>query len=289
MQLQTEDFPFTLLTPCFSGTALGKLDDHAEMRVPPIRGHVRFWHRQLFSAADANRVWGCTNGNEGNASRVAIRFVGDVSKKHSQPRAELLPHKENPNHRGPRPALCDGERFAIQVQRLVGCSNDDLDHAQRAVKLWLVLGCLGLRSNRAAGSVWPLNNWVPVCPDSLKTTIKNLGLSGWSVALVGLGQGKTEDELRETASDTIAGTPHRPVFGGINDREPSPTKFKVVMIQQTGQTPAPCLLAVAPCRQIQGHGGIRRTVLQEAEHLLRNVKPNRTRWLSLGNWNHILP
>ena len=286
MQLHTAEFRFTLLTPCFGGTALGKHDDHAEMRVPPMRGHIRFWHRALFGPADANRVWGSTSGDEGQGSRVALRIRN--SSLRGQYLADILPHDLKKSGK-PRPSLREGAEFSLQLQRLVGCTNGDWDHAQRAVKLWLLLGCLGLRSNRAAGSVWPFGDWVPNDPVSLKTTIENLGLSNWSVALVGYGQGKAVIELRKTASDTIAGAPHRPVFGGINDREPSPTKFKVAMLAaQAGQIPAPCLLAVAPRLQIQGHGGIRRTILQEAEHLLWNVKPTPTRWRDLGAWNHLI-
>ncbi len=285
MQLHCVDLSFTLLTPCFSGTALGKLDDHAEMRVPPIRGHVRFWHRALFGTPDANRVWGSTSADEGQGSRVALRFVDNVSGRHEHPTATLLPHKDNSNHRGPRPALASGENFQLRLQRLVGCTKDDWDHAQRAVRLWLLLGCLGLRSNRAAGSVWPEDNWVPQNAAALKATLQNLGLKNWSVAIVGLTAGQPPDELRKSASDTIQNNPHGEVFGAIKpQRKPSPTKFKVVRLGQTC-----CLLAVAPQSHIPGQGGVSRTILQEAEHLLRNVKPSPTRWQALGAWNHLLP
>jgi hypothetical protein len=287
MQLKTVDYTFALLTPCFSGTALGKNDDHAEMRVPPIRGHVRFWHRELFGANDANQVWGSTSGDEGRGGRVGMRLAaGHLSDK--QP-ADILPHdlKKSGN---PRPSLREGGKFMIYLQRLIGCTNNDWDHAQRAVKTWLLLGCLGLRSNRAAGSVWPLDDWARTDADSLKSTLISLGLKNWSVAIVGLSAGKSEAVLRETASDTIAGSPHRQVFGGISPREPSLTKFKVALLApRSAQKETPCLLALAPHRQLQGNGGVRRTILKEAEHLLWNVKPNPARWKALGAWSHILP
>lgn len=284
MQLHHLDFPFTLLTPCFSGTALGKHDDRAEMRVPPIRGQVRFWHRALFGAPDANRVWGSTNGNEGQGSRVALRFLGRVSDRHESPKPTLLPHKPNPTHRGPRAALAAGESFTLRLDRLVGCTNDDWDHAQRAVKLWLLLGCLGLRSNRAAGSVWPKDPWAPADADALRTTVQNLGLAQWSLALVGLNAGKTPAELRETASDTIQGAPHRRVFGGINERQPSPVKLKVVRLASRT-----CLLACAPSEEILCDNRQRRTILCEAERLLRETKDDPVRWRALGEWLHLLP
>jgi len=273
MHLQHEDYTFTLLTPCFSGTALGKADDHAEMRIPPIRGHIRFWHRVLFGPGDCNRVWGSTAGDQGNGSRISVRFIGSVSIKHASLKSTMLPHKDEPNQRGPRPALAAGKSFTLRLQRLVGCTAADWDHAQRAVKLWLLLGGLGLRSNRAAGSLCPEGDWVPKNREDLKAILQQLGLRSWAVALAGDGMGKRPDELRETASDTIQGNPHRKVFGGISPRTPSPTKFKVIRLAS-----GPCLLACAPSKSI----------LQEAERLL-NAKPNATRWKALGTWNYILP
>jgi hypothetical protein len=277
MQLPHEDFPFTLLTPCFSGTVLGKLADHAEMRIPPIRGHVRFWHRALFDPADCNRVWGSTDGDD-QGSRISVRFVGSVSTKHASSKPTLLPHKENPNQRGPRPALAAGEAFTLRLQRLPACTADDWDHAQGAVKLWLLLGCLGLRSNRAAGSVWPEGDWVPQTSDALKTTLQNLGLKNWSLALVGLGAGKSADDLREAASDTLEGTGE--VFGGIKpQRKPSPTKFKVACLGNLR-----CLIAVAPNEQVTVNGS-RQPILHHAENLLKT----KDRWRALGPWHHLLP
>jgi hypothetical protein len=287
MQLQTARFQFTLLTPCFGGTALGKLDDHAEMRIPPIRGHVRFWHRALFSADDCNRVWGNAAGTSGHASRVALRFAGQVSDKQALPKPSLLPHKGKTSG-SPRAALASGETFVLQLQRLINCSNTDWDHAQRAVKAWLLLGCVGLRSNRAAGSVWPEDSWVPDTPETLKATLEELGLRGWSVAVVGLGSSSTPARLRETASDTLSGFTNVPIFGGIKPREPSPTKFKVARMRKDhAQESEHCLIALAPSRPafLNNHS---QPILQHAEQLLRD-KGDPVRWKELGQWQHLLP
>lgn len=273
MQLHYKEFSFTLLTPCFSGTALGKQADRAEMRIPPIRGHVRFWHRVLFGVGDCNRVWGAASGDQGYASRVSIRFVGLVPSVHAQPPPPVLPHKDKPNQRGHRPALAAGESFTLRLQRLPGCTDTDWDHAQKAVQLWLLIGGLGLRANRAAGSVWPKGNWVPKTGDDLKNLLQMLGLKKWCVALAGLGKGKSADELRATASDTIQGKSPRDIFGGINPRQPSNIKFKVIELAD-----GLCLLASAQ------HVNI----MRKAEQLL-NQKPNATRWKALGAWNYIFP
>jgi hypothetical protein len=283
MQLHTAEFTFTLLTPCFSGTALGKQDDHAEMRVPPIRGHIRFWHRELFGADDCNRVWGSTEGGACRSSRIGVRFVGGVSNVQADPKSEVLPHKP-PGKRGPRPALAERERFTFELQQLVGCTTDDWNRAQRAAKLWLLVGCLGLRANRAAGSLWPDGDWVPHDRTGLTRTLQDLGFGSCSVALIGENEGKTAERLRETASDTIQGNPYRQVFGGINDRLPSATKFKVIKL-----VPGLCLLALAPRQDILCEDKQRRPILREAERLLLRVKHEKSRWPELGTWNHILP
>lgn len=275
MQLKLQEYKFTLLTPCFSGTALGKYGDHAEMRIPPIRGHVRFWHRALFGANVANRIWGSASGNEGQGSRVALRFVGSVPSKHAHPKATTLPHKDNPGQRGPRPALAAGESFTLHLQRLVGCTHDDWDHARRAVKLWLLLGGLGLRANRAAGSVWPLpsGGWdkPPATREELKQTLRDIGCR-WPVSLIGENAEKDATELREVASDTVNNAEY---FGSAGrDRKPSPTKFKVIRLGS-----ACCLLATAP--RADNHS----SPLPGAHALLKD----KFRWKALGEWHPLLP
>jgi len=275
MQLQYVDYKFKLLTPCFSGTALGRLDNHAEMRIPPIRGHIRFWHRALFDCHDCNRVWGSASGQSGHGSLVALRFVGTLSNMKADPDPAILPHKNDSKQRGRRPALACGESFDLRLHRLVGCTDQDWDHAQRALKLWLLLGGLGLRSNRAAGSVWPDADWAPKNTDDLKRILKQLDLKNCEVAIIGMNVGKTPDELRITASDTISGNPHRNIFGGIQPRQPSPVKFKVIKFDNCH-----CLLACAPCNNGQN------SILREAQRLLKE-KPAPQRWLALGKWDYI--
>jgi hypothetical protein len=276
MKLHQTAFPFTLLTPCFSGTALGKLDEYAEMRIPPIRGHVRFWHRSLFGADDANNVWGNANGNNGNASTVGLRFSGAISKMLQDPDPDVLPHSDN--KRGSRPALAADEQFKLHLQRLVGCQNGYWERAHCAVKLWLLVGSLGLRSNRAAGSVWPCDAWTPRNENELLTTLQQLGLKNWDVAFIGLGAGMNYEELRESASDTVKGKSNASIFGCSDPRMPSPAKFKVIKLQQ-----GYCLLAIAPHPEL--NDGMRHTLLKGAEILL-STKCDPKRWKKLGLWKH---
>lgn len=293
MKIDIIPFPFILLTPCFSGTAVGKEAESAIMRVPPIRGHIRFWHRALFDADSANRVWGSTAGS-GSSSLVGLRL--DPPALEENRKSRLLPHVEftaedwddyrrlkRENRESPRfkelkqkkakaemesamaarmssafkelkqkkakaesqrPALQPQAQFTLDVQRLVGCSGDDWAKAQRAVKLWLLLGCLGLRSNRAAGSVWPLGDWVPGDAENfrrlLRQPVDQGGLDfGWAVQLAEPPQPLSSEHVRAIASDTKGGSPQ--FFGDIRPhRQPSPLKLKVVRL--SGQH---LLLAVA--------------------------------------------
>ena len=220
MILPTEKYSFKLLTACFCGGADNQ-SGPAEMRAPSIRGQVRAWHREISGAETVNRIWGSTDG-EGGASRVALVWDASILPREAQPKPHILPHK----NQGPRPALAAGQSFTLTLQRLIGCSTDDWVGAQNAVKVWLLIGCLGLRANRAAGSVWPVGDWVPQTSEKLGETLRALGFR-WPLQLVDTPAGTKAEELRRLASDTVKGNPR--LFGEIKPRrEPSPTKFKVI-------------------------------------------------------------
>src|SRR2546426_4670416 len=207
MNLQTETLSFKFLTPCFSGTAEGREASTSELRVPAIRGHIRFWHRAAFGADSANRVWGSTNGNEGQGSRVAVRIKTGLPPSHQT--AQLLPHKTH--GQGSRPALPQDGRASIQLQRLPACTSDDWAKAVTAAKLWLLAGTLGYRSSRAAGSVWPDGKWAPETRVDLSRLLAPLigkASQPWGAALIGESAGRSWNDLRVAASDTPNGPPH---------------------------------------------------------------------------------
>jgi len=232
--LPTFIFDFEFLTPCFSGTAEGKNADASILRVPPIRGHIRMWHVSLFGAADANAVWGSTAG-DGCGSKVGVALK--ASPPPSKQTADILPHKENERQRGSRAALPAGSRATLVLTRLPGCTDGQWDHAEKAAKLWLLLGTLGLRANRAAGSVWPSGEWVPQDVSGLKTTLATLGYSKpVQYADASLSSDKRMSyeknealKLRHAASDMVNGSPK--FFGDIKPtRQPSPLKMKVARL-----------------------------------------------------------
>lgn len=230
MILPTEKYSFKLLTACFCGGADNQAA--AEMRIPSIRGQVRAW-QELAGAKTVNRIWGSTVGEAG-ASLVALILDASVLPRLAPIKPYILPHK----NQGSRPALAVGQLFTVTLQRLIGCSAADWTAAQNALKLWLIVGCLGLRANRAAGSVWPVGDWVPQTAAQLAGTLPGLGFR-WPLQLIETPAGTKAEELRRLASDTVK---NRQLFGEIRPRrEPSPTKFKV--IELAGQ---PRLLVTAP-------------------------------------------
>lgn len=218
MKLATESHPFTLLTPAIIGGAEGKFAP-AEMRVASIRGQVRWWHRKTGLIPSFNDVWGQTDGAV-IASKVSL--VLDPSTPASHLDASILPHKQSAT----RDAIAPCQSFTLTLRRLVGCGDAHWSAARKAVKLWLLLGGLGLRVNRAAGSVWPLGDWVPQDEEAFKSLLQDLGYTQ-PVQLAAAGLASTPQDLRHHASDTVKGSPH--LFGEIQpQRKPSPLKMKVI-------------------------------------------------------------
>ena len=190
MNLQAETFQFKFLTPCFSGTAEGKDGRVSELRIPAIRGHIRFWHRAAYGVASANQLWGNTDGTEGGSSRVALKLTAGPAP--SERTAMLLPHKSH--GQGSRPALPVESAASIKLQRLPGCAKDDWDMALTTTRLWLVAGTLGYRSSRAAGSVWPREQWAPSSSADLSLLLRPLigkPIEPWGAALVGEAAGQS--------------------------------------------------------------------------------------------------
>jgi hypothetical protein len=261
MKLYFEDFSFDLMTPAMIGgaevtpVALLFRNDRAgprspdqasgskpEMRVASIRGHVRWWHRFAGLQPPFHAVWGQTEPTA-SASRVALSVVPRLEFDHKPTR--MLPHagldcttsppswaKAESHRRG----IAASEKFTIRVTRLVGCGEREWKAAVNAVKIWLLLGGIGVRSSRAAGSVWPNGDWVPRDCVGLKAALAELGFRN-AVAMPDLGlldDQRVAHERNEAlrcrlaASDTVSGSPE--YFGSIKPRRPSPLKMKVALL-----------------------------------------------------------
>lgn len=194
-----------LLTPSFCKIGLGK----PEIRGASIRGMIREWKQLL--GGNSDKIWG---GKGGNASKVGIAIKNIEQEKGS---VSLLPHKGGTRSQ----AILAESTFDLVLTRLVGCTETLWSEAQQDVTNWLLLGCLGQRANRAAGSVWDSSfyfiskeEFLEKCPRSCYVKISNEGF------------GDVED-VRIIASDTVK-IPR--FFGSFQPRTPSPTKMKIIKI-----------------------------------------------------------
>lgn len=201
-----------ILTDCFCKIGDGK----PEIRGTSIRGMIREWTRLL--GGNPDNVWG---GKGGNAGKVGIA-ISNVNSEKSD--SFLMPHKG-----GNKPSAIEaGATFELVLSRLVGCTDQMWYEAKKNVENWLLLGCLGQRANRAAGSVWN-SDW------NYKSKKDFLAKSPTNCVLLSNEGFDDPEKVRTIASDTVAGHPE--IFGDIKRKDDygskrisSPIKMKVIKI-----------------------------------------------------------
>lgn len=218
-----------VLTPLFNR---GAYQDTPELRVPSIRGMVRWWFRCLGGTPDEEKeaFGGMTRMGQRlrgqvNASRLVFR-VSQLQAQLASPKPLTLPHKQG-GQGSPQAAFAPGATFHLEVFTRFGALPSDLERkVENALEVWLLLGALGLRANRSGGNIWPAGDTAPMTPQELHSRLLQLGCR-WPVMLTGLGVGATLDQLRAAATDTVNGAAW--VFGYAKgrDRQASSLKFKV--------------------------------------------------------------
>lgn len=224
MTERTKDYNIELLTPCFCHGEDSR--NNPEIRVASIRGQIREWRRmrgrEKYAIED---VWG-GDKNSMKASKIGLELPWDTASTPSEP---LLPHKGSPK----RDAIPHTTTFMLKLRRLVGCTDTLWAEAKRDVQTWLLLGCLGQRANRAAGSVWRLDWRFASIEDFRKQLLSVQIPQNWDVRLCDQAFDDAE-EVRTVASDTVR---NQKYFGDIPRKEdrnskrlPSPTKMKVIRV-----------------------------------------------------------
>jgi CRISPR type III-B/RAMP module RAMP protein Cmr1 len=221
-----------VLTPLFNR---GAYQDTPEIRVPSVRGMVRWWFRALeYQSLPANEhgqrerlqqireeekllFGGVHNGAA--ASRLVFRLRDSTAQPSRPKNPYTLPHKEparDPQNldterdpRAPRAAFAAGAKFQLEVfSRLEGLDDALEQKASSALEVWTLLGSLGLRANRGGGSLWPAD--APADTVTIKAKLIQLGCR-WPVYLAGAEVGRSWLELQKAATDTVP-EPRR-VFG----------------------------------------------------------------------------
>ena len=221
-----------VLTPLFNR---GAYQDTPELRVPSIRGMVRWWFRTLGGTADEEKdafggmkKCGRRLADEVMASRLVFR-VSQVRAQRANPNPLTLPHKQG-GQGSPQAAFAPGATFTLEVFTRFGDLSTELRRkVESALEVWLLLGALGLRANRTGGNVWPSNGAAPATPAALRARLTALGCR-WPAMLTGLEVGSTLEPLRAAATDTVDGMPQ--IFGQVRGgRIASKVKFKIVRLE----------------------------------------------------------
>ena len=213
-----------LLTPCF---CRGAYRDQPEIRVPSIRGMVRWWFRALGGSPDQEKALFGGVHNGAIASRLVFR-VGSVSARRASSDPATLPHKSG-GQASPQAALGAGGSFHLAVTSRLNRIPAELERqVENALAVWTLLGALGLRANRAGGSIWPAGDSAPKTAAELCVGLHALGCA-WPVYLAGAAVGSSGEALRAAATDTVSEP--RAIFGSARrGRLASPLKLKIVRL-----------------------------------------------------------
>ena len=244
---RTIDFEF--ITPLFSHGAT----DDPEVRPSSIRGALHEWFRLLGGdIVSERRVFGgikqknatYKDHNVTAASSVVVR-VADVKGKSVE--FPTLPHKSG-GRAAPRKAFLAGTTCRVMLSsRFSEMLEEDERRFSSSLKAWLLMGTLGYRATRAAGSfVWrdaafemPMERleYEDACRNLLDEcdASKNVKVAVLDVSY------STSEEARRIVSDSLGGPErngqydlrdlHDPlgrIFGG---RKTSPLKYRIVKLE----------------------------------------------------------
>ena len=223
-----------LLTPTF---CRGAYQDTPEIRVPSIRGMARWWFRALSGSPDEEKAafggmkkFGRALSGQVVASHLVFRVL-ETNAARATPDPATLPHKAG-GQSSPQAAFAPGGSFQLEVfSRYSSLPAHLIRKVESALEVWTLLGSLGLRANRAGGSLWPLGEAVPQTPADLRQRLDALGCN-WPVYLASEELGQEVPALRAAATDTVSEPQW--LFGSARrERLASPLKLKVVRLSGT--------------------------------------------------------
>lgn len=227
-----------VLTPLFSR---GVYEDLAEIRAASIRGQLHWWFRALGGGIEQERAifGGIARKDKGwkdKAGKVMVR-VGRIEGQ--QEKCKTLPHKEG-GYAAPKQAFLPGTTFDLLVaDRLGGLDAKDQTAFLNSLQAWLLLGTLGLRGTRAAGSLayTAESGLLPDAPQTINAYESSCAslLSGTKIRMKVLAE--TQRDAREVASDTIGGRDDKEMsnslsrinypLGSMKPRKTSPLHLRV--------------------------------------------------------------
>jgi len=141
-------FPLTNVSPMF---LKGSNQKAPELRVPSVRGQIRFWLRAIIGAEtqDSQIVYereSAIMGSTSVASSVTMQLQEDEI---AEAKYQVLPHSSQ--KRFSAQAIDVNSTFKLKVILRPGTQMPPL--LSNAISLWLLLGGVGMRSRRMFGSV----------------------------------------------------------------------------------------------------------------------------------------
>lgn len=246
--MKSRKWALAFVTPCFSGGIDARRN--ASLRASSIRGMLRFWHRAL--GADKNKEFQLFGGirtdlpkPEPHASAVLVRTSWD--RPTAQARKSVLPHKKG-DVRFDRPCIPAETRFQVEMVLRPGRADRELEEAALVMEVFSLLGGLGFRSNRGAGSLWLVDPPPPATAAELEARLSKLKARArqyglWSPhsllarAYIDLHPNPfpSSEAARELCTDTILDPSGKLGYAGGKDRLSSPLKFKVIELdRETG-------------------------------------------------------
>ena len=220
-----------LISPLFSYGAENRNPARPEIRVPSIRGMLRWWPEALLGERDVIDLWGGAEGDSPRASQIVVR-VEEVQRREA--RQNLLPHPCG--HQSPKNCIDPGTRFRLMFGERPGrlkLSQEQEGKFKRVVKAWLLMGALGGRSNRGAGSFkWTCDGLQgPSSEEDYARAIRELLIGCPLQAALLPGWYDRSEAARIVASDTISGGCGNNALGSISPKRiPSPLKFRIVAV-----------------------------------------------------------
>lgn len=220
-----KDFTVSLeiVTPILGGGYRARTTDDVDLiRVPTVRGHLRFWWRALFagrfetSAAlyeAETKLWGGPGGgpNKAPAVRSPVEVRIEVTERGSEETGDIDPQKTagayvlfpaRSERRGQGKPL--PRRMGVAFKLTITAPAEDIAAVRDAVRAWILFGGYGGRTRRGLGGLTVTGpddaTWLPRPGNPLATELR--GLFGRDVFAVG-GPARQTPTLAGAALCTI--------------------------------------------------------------------------------------
>ncbi len=266
----TKDFAVSLkiVTPILGGGYRTRALDNIDfIRVPTVRGHLRFWWRALFagrfeSSASLyeaeNRLWGGPGGGPDTAPAVRspVQVRVEVTHRGSEETDDINPRTTDgayvlfPARSERRDGQALPRRIGVTFNLVVTAPAQDIAAVRDAVRAWILFGGYGGRTRRGLGSVTVTDTavatWLPYPDKPLDAELTRL--FGRDVFAAG-GLPRQVPMLAGAALSKIGGTEHHCVDAWITAVEALGSFRQGTPADSEPQTSAAATLPSAWARQ----------------------------------------